>query len=210
MDADPQAGPGEKPGETGKKLAKKSDKNKKLTPKEKLFCDYYTGKAKFNGFKSAKLAGFGKKDGSIAVHACKLLKKPKIKAEISRLTEQRFADRGLSTDRTINEVLDIAFCDVSGFLEIDCNGYVKWKGNIEDLPTAAIQEVHVKNERTTTLGGKDGPKTEIESWVTRIKFHDKKWALDILARLLDMKSADKETILRVVYGNPDQVEKTTS
>lgn len=164
-----------------------------LTEKEKLFGFYYTGESKFNATDAATKAGYEGTYEVIAVTAHRLLKKANIKTYIIELTERRFKDAGYSIDRTTKEIMDIAFYDPFDFFDVDENGYLKFKSDIKDIkkafPTNAISAIETSTIKRSYLGENEN-KIKIETWVTKLKFHDKKWALEMLSKLLEMKSGD--------------------
>lgn len=59
----------------------------KLTPKQKLFADYYVGDARFVGVKAAELAGYKGNYSTLAAVASENLKKPHIRAYLADLME---------------------------------------------------------------------------------------------------------------------------
>lgn len=56
-----------------------------LSPRERLFCEAYSGEACGNGQQSAKIAGYKGNDLVLRVAASKMLAKPHIQAELERL-----------------------------------------------------------------------------------------------------------------------------
>lgn len=154
----------------------KSLPEKKLTEKENLFCLAYTGEAKFNATKAAQIAGYSEHTATEIGH--ENLIKPHIKNRNRELTEQRLKDAGYQVDRIIKEIVDIAFADITQFQ----NKEGKIEIDSQKQPTAAIKEI----KQHILLGDeKKGIKT------VEIKLHDKKWALEMLSKLLDMKSGDE-------------------
>jgi len=154
-----------------------------LTEKENLFCLAYAGEAKFNAVKSAEIAGYGGSYESLGVIGHENLKKLKIKERIKELTEQRLKDAGYQVDRIIKELVDIAFADIKDYVRYDANDNIKVKFDPEQQATCAISEIN-----TFKLINKSNK--DVDAYVTKIKLHDKKWALEMLSKLLDMKSGD--------------------
>lgn len=104
-----------------KALINEINENEELDEREKLFCLYYI--ECFNGKQAYIQAGFPvNTDGSARVGACRLMKKPKIMAEIKRLQNLRkellFADEG----DIIERLQRIAFADITHVVNISKNG----------------------------------------------------------------------------------------
>lgn len=104
-----------------KALINEINENEELDEREKLFCLYYI--ECFNGKQAYIQAGFPvNTDGSARVGACRLMKKPKIRAEIKRLQNLRkellFADEG----DIIERLQRIAFADITHVVNISKNG----------------------------------------------------------------------------------------
>jgi phage terminase small subunit len=169
------------------------DEVKELSEKEELFCLYYTGESKFNATDAARRAGY-ENGSNIRNIAHELLTKLHIKERCSKLTEQRFKDAGYSVDRTIKEIMDIAFYDATDMFIIDEDGYLKFKGTFDEIkesfPTNVISKI-----KTSTIQKKierhGETSTTTETWFTEVQFHDKKWALEMLSKLLEMKSGEE-------------------
>ena len=73
-------------------------KEKKLTPKERLFCENYVYITQRNGTEAATLAGYGNTKESAATIASRLLKKPTVLAYISELDRQLYEAIGISPE----------------------------------------------------------------------------------------------------------------
>jgi hypothetical protein len=161
-----------------------------LTVKQMDFALAYVGKAKFNATKAAEIAGYDGDYNSLGVIGHENLKNVKIIEYIRKLTERRLHDKGYSSDRVTNELLDVAFLDTAEFFTVDDEGYIKLKCDLSELPTNAIEGIDVKTQKTIYKGSGE-TKTEIQSWITKIKFHNKEWALTMLSKLLDMESGEQ-------------------
>jgi len=139
----------------------------KLTPKQELFCLAYTGEAKFNATQAARIAEYNGTESSIRVTGHDLLTNTNVKKRIKQLTEQRLRDAGYQTDRVVKELCDMAFSDITRF--IDEHGKIGI--DPPNQPTAAIKE----------LKWKDGK-------IGEIKLHAKCNAIEMLSKLLGMDS----------------------
>jgi hypothetical protein len=186
------------------KVKAEPDKPEPLTPKEEAFALYYTGESKFNATDALRRAGTKGADGTIRTLAHRMLTKDNVKAHIIELTEQRFKDAGYSIDRTVREIMDCAFYDAKDFFTVDDEGYVRLKEDWDELPSAAIKAVSSTAKRYIKS-------EECETWITRIEFQDKKWALEMLSKLLEMKSGetgDKYLIINEVNVNMGDSSKS--
>jgi phage terminase small subunit len=85
-----------------------------LTDNQKLFCLYYV--KCFNATKAYKKA-YGCEEYSARVSGCQLLTNPKIRAEITRLKQERYSRAMLSPDDIFQKFMDIAFSDLTEFVE---------------------------------------------------------------------------------------------
>lgn len=123
-----------------KALINEVDKNEELDDREKLFCLYYV--ECFNGKQAYIQAGFPvNTDGSARVGACKLMKKPAIKAELKRLqalrTELLFANEG----DIIERLQRIAFADINHVVNISPNGREITMKSADEIDGALIESI---------------------------------------------------------------------
>ena len=96
-------------------------KKEGLDDREKLFCLYYV--ECFNGKQAYIQACFPvNTDGSARVGACKLMKKPAIKAEIKRLQALRMELLFANEGDLIERLQRIAFADINHVVRISQNG----------------------------------------------------------------------------------------
>ena len=114
---------------TNKKVAKKKNteqtdfnevesilENTKLTDKQKLFCIYYI--KSFNATKAYQKAYQCKYDLANS-EGYKLLVKPCIKLEIQKLKKNKLNRAMLSEDDIFQKYIDIAFADITDYLEFN-------------------------------------------------------------------------------------------
>lgn len=87
--------------------------NDELTEQQKLFCLHYS--RTFNATRAYQKAS-GCSYGAAAVEGCRLLKNPKIRDEIQRLKELRYARELLNPEDIFQKYLDIAFSDMTDFV----------------------------------------------------------------------------------------------
>ena len=153
-----------------------------LTPKQQRFVEEYL--IDLNATKAAVRAGYSKRTaGQIGEQN---LKKLEIAEAISAAMQARSERTEITQDRVIEEYAKLAFIEMGMFVEWGENG-VTLKASA-DLPPelrAAVAEV---SETTTEHGG-----------TVRFKLHDKKGALDSLARHLGMFKDNLNVGLTVRY-----------
>ena len=75
-----------------------------FTGKQEAFCLFYVGEANFNGTKAARLSSYSGSDNVLAVTAHQNLRKPKIRARISRL----MSDMAMSAEEVVARLASIA------------------------------------------------------------------------------------------------------
>jgi phage terminase small subunit len=145
---------------------------KVLTERQELFCQIYVDTfLRFNGrcnaTRAAIEAGYSKK--SSRQHASRMMTNANIKKRIAELQEERKEYLSVTAQKIIDEYAKIGFADLSDYLNEW--GYVSGK-DLKKLPkhlTAAIKSI----EKVTNLFGA----------YFKITLHDKKGALDALAKI---------------------------
>ncbi len=158
-----------------------TDNSRKLTPKQKRFCQEYI--IDFNATKAAIRAGYSEKTAYSIGHS--LLKKVEIQEEIEKQIELRTERTFVNADRVVQEAAKIAFSSIADLIdwqkmkpiyEEDENGkdkVVGYEGGIsfkeaENMPEslkAAISEIS------------EGPFGTL-----KIKMHAKMPAIELLAK----------------------------
>lgn len=120
-----------------------------------------------NGAQAAKRAGYARRPGGLA----RLLRRPDIAAAIAEAIETRAVRARLSADRVLQEYARIAFADIRRIADFGSGELkVRQGAELSDDDAAAIAEV--------TPAGRNGG--------VRVKLHDKKAALDAIARHLGL------------------------
>jgi len=170
--------------------------NNKLTPKQAKFIDEYL--IDLNATQAAIRAGYSKRTAQRI--GSENLSKPVIIAELQRKREQLAKERDITPQKVLAEYCKLAFLDPRAF-------YDK-KGNllsIHELPAdvaAALTGMDI-----SSLASKDG---EFET-VRKIKFSDKRAALDSIAKHLgmfvDKTEVEGELTLKVVYDEPPKTQE---
>lgn len=151
---------------------------KPLTTRERLFCkEYLVDK---NGTRAVLKAGYPQTEAAAAVTACRLLKIPKIAAEIEgglKLLEEealeRARARGITKEKWLKEIERIAFSDMDDFATIADDGTLVLVKSAERKPgkSRVIKKIsQSKSSSTNQFGG-------AESLTQSLELHDKVKAL---------------------------------
>jgi phage terminase small subunit len=163
---------------------------KKLTDKEKAFCDNYVNNPKtmWNKTKSAIAAGYSEHSArSLGVDT---YTKPYVKTEISRLIKLKQEPQEELIRRVLEERIKLAFSDVKNYIDED--GKLR---DIKDLDTAAIKKVKKVNVKVDW---------KIVDTEYHIELHDKSRNLDGLSSFLGM---DRKTVDLNVNDYSEQKKK---
>ena len=87
------------------------DKEKELTTKQKLFCNYYIAEARFNGAKAYKLAYKNNdkepSEETAKVNASKLLKNEAVLSYIKELEQEMINNIRITKETLINQILEV-------------------------------------------------------------------------------------------------------
>lgn len=163
---------------------------KELTDKQQLFCIYYI--KYFNAIKAYQKA-YQCSYGSAGVGGHRLLNNAKIQDEIRRLKKERFDVKLLSVDAIIQQYIDIAFADITDFVDVEVKEKLMYDGDGNPvLNEEGEHEVYKYNRVlvkptadmdgsmvTGITQGKDG---------ISVKLADKMKALEWLAKYSDVLS----------------------
>ena len=159
--------------------------NNKLTEKQRLFCVYYI--KCFNATKAAMKAGYSK--NSAGEQGYQLLQKPSIKSEIQRLKQNKLNRAMLSEDDIFQKYIDIAFADITDYLEFSSQEvqgeYGSYTKNVVKLKNSNELDGSLISEISE---GKDGIK---------IKLQDKMKALQCLSDRMDLLSTSVKAKLNI-------------
>lgn len=194
-------------------IKKASKNNKKLTSKDKLFCQYYI--QSYNATQ-AYIKAFNAKYNTANAEGYKMLVIPCIKKEIARLKKESKNKIFADTTDIINMMLKIAFSDIKN--------YAKWYSREEDVYDQFGNALLDKdgNRRKTIknyIEVKDSDCVdsslieEISSGKNgfKIKLVDKTYALNYLAKLFDTfpdewKRKIEEAKLDILKNNNGMLE----
>ena len=167
---------------------------KKLTPKQKAFCEEYI--VDLNGTQAAIRAKYSKK--TAGVMASENLKKPNISAYIAQLAGKRSEKCEITAERVLGEIAKLAFFNRADVIDDDGNTLPLNKWSRDQL--AAVQEV---TESKMFYGKRKYVTT------TKTKVADKKSSLELLGRHLKLftdkidLNADVSVTFNLDYTNAD-------
>ena len=136
---------------------------RKLTPRQQRFVEEYL--IDVNASQAAIRAGFSNKESGSC--GARLLRHPVVGEAVRQAMADRSARTGITADRVLREYARIAFADIRNFTAKGTKG-LKTVAELSDDEAAAVQEL---------TGHGEG---------ARVKLHDKKKALDALARHLGL------------------------
>lgn len=140
----------------------------RLTPRERRFLEEYA--IDFDPAEAALRSGATPVTAQAV--AASLLRKPAIAAAAQRLVAARQQQRRVTADRVIEEYARIAFADLRDFLDWGPEGVtLRAKEHLNDWQAGAIADIEPPG-----ANGKGA----------RLRLHDKKAALDALARHLGL------------------------
>ena len=155
-----------------------------------------------NGTAAAIRAGYA--TAGAGVTACRLLKIPKIRAEIDSRLAELSASKGIAADAVMQEYANIALLDPLDVFNPD--GTLKPLDQMSAGARRAIASIEFREVKITEVGG-DAP-IEIHSQVKKIKFNSKLGALDSVAQILGMmrEAAETQVNVGVTIVAPDRFE----
>ncbi|HEY5209910.1 MAG TPA: terminase small subunit [Stellaceae bacterium] len=143
-----------------------------MNPKQRSFAREY--RIDGNGRQAAIRAGYSANTAALA--AQRLLKRADVQAELKRLDRLRAGRMRLSNQRLVKELVRIAFSDIRNYSEWGPDGVtLRPYAQLSDDDAAAIAEV------TQYASGKGA----------KLRLHDKRGALEVLARHLVRASAGR-------------------
>lgn len=156
-----------------------------LTPKQERFCQEYM--VDLNGTQAAIRAGYSKNGADIA--AIRLLGNTSCAAYIQSIQAKLAKKFEVTQDRILREYALLGFSSLGDFLRVQADGtaYFDLSGLTKDQ-AATILEYQVDEYTEGKAGAKGNGKGETGREVKRmkIKLHDKKGALDSMAKHLGM------------------------
>lgn len=183
--------------------------NNELTDKQRLFCIYYN--KCFNATKAYQKAYQVDYDTANA-HGYKLLSNVVIKDELQKLKQAKLNRVMLSEDDIFQKYIDIAFADITDFLEF---GNEEVDGEFEQYTRSYVNIKHSFEVDGTLISevsqGKDGVKVKLQDkmralqWLsdrmdllptaTRIKLDNEQKKLDNILNKRDKDNSEKDDVL---------------
>ncbi len=162
-----------------------------LTPRQRRFVDEYL--IDLNATAAARRAGYSEK--AARSYGTRLVKRPHVAAAIAAAKSDRSARTRVTQDMVIAEYARLAFADIREFVDWGPDGVaLKPSDGLDDEQARCVAEV---TETRTQHGGS-----------RRVKLHDKKGALDALARHLGMfadhAAADGPREFTIVFAEEEE------
>lgn len=161
--------------------------NTELTDKQRLFCIYYI--EEFNATKAYRKA-YNCDYSTAMVEGSKCLRKPKIKTEIDRLTEEVLEEKEVNSKilskRLFQRYIDIAFADITDYVDF---GNEKVEGEFGLYTRSYINLKNSFEVNGTVISEVSQSKDGI-----KVKLYDKMKAMEFLSKhigLLDVITKDK-------------------
>lgn len=150
-----------------------------LTPKQENFCREYL--IDLNATQAAIRAGYSQKTASAI--AQENLRKPMIMERIQKARQKSIDKLEVTRERILAEYAKIAFSDITDFLKVEeIEGRNQQTGEYVGIPVVTVFPTDgMPKQRTAALSEIRQTKEGIS-----VKMHDKKGALDSLARHLGM------------------------
>lgn len=156
-------------------VAKKRNREKKITDKQKLFCLYYV--RSFNAAKAYQQA-YGCSYGGARVEGSKHLTKPNIQAEINRLKRDMSMDLYVDARDVFQQYINIAFADITDFLTFGTKELKKGDQMVQ------VNYLEVKD--SDQIDGRMIQEVKHNKDGISIKLHDKMKALEQLSKYFDL------------------------
>lgn len=178
--------------------------NTNLTNKQQLFCIYYV--RCFNATKAYQKA-YGVDYATAVVAGPRLLGNVRIKEEIHKLKQERFNREFLSESDVFQKYMDIAFADVTDFVEFG-NEDVDVILDTGERRTITVSHVNIKNDAdvdgtiiSEVSKGKDGVK---------VKLADRMKALQWLSDHMDLATEKQKAEIALLKSRADSVTEDDS
>lgn len=153
-----------------------------LTAQEQRFADHYV--QYLNASAAARYAGVSPEAAAPA--AWRLSRRPKVRAYIAQVLEERNYAEGVDRDRVLSEIVAIGMSNMTDYVREDVDGSptLDWRKVVENPRLgAAVQEVTTE----TKFDAEGNPTTK-----TKIKLYNKLEALDKLCKHLGLINEAKE------------------
>lgn len=150
-----------------------TEETKPLQPRQLLFVKFYLADPARNGTQAAIAAGY--KESGAANQANKLLKNPRILAEIARQTDEIIEESGVTPKMVMEELARMAFFRPEDFVSID--------------PETGLLKYDVTADNLDKLKGVTG----VQMVAGNLRFTaNKEKALEMLVRILELEAGDDD------------------
>lgn len=180
--------------------------NRRLSEEEFLFAQEYVADPEHNQRQAAIRAGYSE----VSAHrsGSDLMKRPRVLAEIARLTSGKLRKLDIDADKVLQGLAEIGFANILDFVDVGKDGHVTLRlDKIDRTHAGAIAELSTETVTKVLFAG-----TKKEQVITtqnaRIKLADRRPALETLARHLRIIGAEdaapNEKITLVIVGAPDK------
>ena len=158
----------------------------KLTEKQKRFVEEYL--IDLNATQAYMRAGYKAKNDNIAgVEAFKLLRNPKIEAAVQEAKDKRSKRTEITADRVLQEYAKIVFANITDYLKVTTGEKVVAYNNDGDPVIDVVQSVQFFDTEDIDKSKLDAvAEFKQGRYGLEMKLHDKKGALDSIARHLGM------------------------
>lgn len=195
-------------GDNKKAIAKEVEEviqNTELTDKQQLFCIYYI--RCFNATKAYQKA-YGVAYATAVVNGPRLLGNTRIKDEIFRLKQERLNREFLSESDIFQKYMDIAFADVTDFVEFG-NEEMDITLDSGEQKTITVSHVNIKNsfEVDGTLisevsRGKDGVKVKLADRMKALQ-----WLSDHMDLATEEQADNVKSFLKAIRPDKEEMDK---
>lgn len=160
--------------------------NPELTDRQRLFCLHYV--KCFNATKAYKKA-YGCDEYTARANGSRLLTVAKVRDEIHSLKQERFNREMLNESDIFQKYMDIAFADITDFMEFG-NEKIKVVGKNGEEHEMKVSNVNIKNDRevdgtliSEVSKGRDGVK---------VKLADRMKALEWMTEHMNMATEEQK------------------
>ena len=163
-----------------------------LTDRQRLFCYYYM--QSFNAYQSAIKAGYSESYSRSRIH--EMLGNVGVKSFLNKLKEQQRTEFMLSQEKVLNRHLQIAFSDITEYINPD--GTLK-----HDIDGTLIKKMTIKTSRIEL---DDGYK---ENNTVSLEMEDRKESLKFLTEYIGLGKNSKESKKDKTASFLDKLEEFT-
>jgi phage terminase small subunit len=173
-----------------------------LTLKQRLFCDIYL--TCLNRTKAYREAGYAADSyGTARTESSNLLARPDIHSWIGQKMKERADRLSVSAERTLRELVIVAYSRVDHFRINRDTGLIEVKPGVPEEALGAVRSVKAVSK--TTTGERDGRPVTETTWAGEFQLWDKLKALDTLCKHLGLVSAELPPLEVLMNRLPPEV-----